>query len=104
MRWALSLLVLVLALIIRWEYQSSSSISHDDVISVITAQGNVSAYDQTLVSKTDRWIPASEWKTYLKKTSDASWHTIAADLANNDIHPPLYFWLLRWWLRWFGPD
>lgn len=104
MRWLFVFLILLLALVIRWEYDLSSSISHDDVISVVTAQGNVPSYENAKKTLANRWVSASEWKFFFEKTSNRSLSGIGDDLAKHDIHPPLYFWLLRGWLQVFGPE
>jgi hypothetical protein len=45
-----------------------------------------------------RWVPASEWQKFLEPASFGCLHEISRGLVETDMHPPLYFWLLHFWL------
>jgi hypothetical protein len=75
-------------------------IDHDDVISVIGATCNQGRYEESI--PTGRWVDASVWQQYWQWQGFGCFAQIGQDLAQYDIHPPLYFWLLHTWFGAFG--
>lgn len=74
---------------------SLRSISHDDGISYIAATGHQSEY--ALQPPAGAWVQAREWKRLWKPETFGCFRAIRDGLANYDIHPPLYFWMLHLW-------
>ena len=76
------------------------TIEHDDVVSVLAATCHQGLYEQSVPQ--GQWVSANQWQHYWKIESVGCFGRIASDLANYDIHPPLYFWLLHLWLAALG--
>jgi hypothetical protein len=75
-------------------------ITHDESISMLAAachQGDYTRLTFAAEPPFGRWVPAAEWKALLRPERPLCLATIARDLASEDIHPPLYFWLLHGW-------
>jgi 4-amino-4-deoxy-L-arabinose transferase-like glycosyltransferase len=76
---------------------------HDDAISYLAATGHQLEY-RAIVEETappfGRWARAADWQRLW--SLDDPFERIARGLARDDIHPPLYFWLLHLWLAAFG--
>jgi uncharacterized membrane protein len=81
-----------------------SALDHDEGISFLAATGHQGAYDQAIKGNAPlgNWARASEWKSFLKADSRFCFKKIGRDLANTDVHPPLYFWILHAWIVLFG--
>ncbi len=76
------------------------TLTHDEGISYLSAtchQGNYGSI-KFEVSLTK----ASQWKDYLRVEQLFCFKQIKDDLAQADIHPPLYFWLLHLWSSIYG--
>ena len=79
--------------------------THDESISVLAAACNQGDYTQlttTAQPPFGRWVPASDWKSLMRPDRALCLTEIGRDLAREDIHPPLYFWLLHGWTLAFG--
>ena len=79
------------------------TLDHDEGISYLSAtghQGDYSRIDENRPFGT--WVEASEWKKFLQIEKILCFKQISSDLADHDIHPPLYFWLLHLWSLLFG--
>jgi uncharacterized membrane protein len=80
---------------------------YDESISYLAAACNQAAYQNMPFGVQP--VPASEWKQLFQIESPFCLKQIQFGLANHDIHPPLYFWLLHIWLSgigvtlWSGP-
>ena len=86
---------------------SVDHVQHDSSISyVVAAQGEGVYLSQP---PSGRWVHAEEWQQFWHPAQLRSPVQVAHDLALNDIHPPLYFWLLHLWglgigvAVWSGP-
>lgn len=90
---ALLVLLVVRALV-------STSLSHDDGITMVTATCNVGRWAQYIPS--GQWVPVQTWQDYWSLQNPGCFERIRTDLAHADIHPPLYFWLLHIWFSIFG--
>jgi len=47
-------------------------------------------------------LKAGEAKVFLKSNPDKTIKDVTAGILRNDTHPPFYFWIMYYWLRWFG--
>jgi uncharacterized membrane protein len=102
--WLVALLVACLAIGIGLRLESvrhKHTPSHDESISFIAATCHQDAYERE--APVGRTVPASEWQRFWK-TGDGTFcfAAIGRGLANTDLHPPLYFWLLHVWSLIFG--
>jgi hypothetical protein len=50
------------------------------------------------------WASAGEWRGFLQPAETCGFRTISNDIAQWDVHPPLYFWLLHLFVLVFGPQ
>ncbi len=78
-------------------YTSKPTFTHDGVIAVVEAAGNMGYYKE-IVERNEAWRAwerAGIRKTEVFKVKPFAFSQIAKDLASTDIHPPLYFWLLN---------
>lgn len=105
------LLGLTFRLVCIWE---KKTIEYDEGISYLTATGHEGEYQATRPGTQDkllegRWVSASEWQQFFQPPKEFRFRGISRDLAQHDIHPPLYFWLLHVWSSmvgiglWTGP-
>lgn len=77
----------------------------DELTSYLVATGHVAEYyhaDSKNPPPVSNWAPAYEWQRFLRIEQDSNPYTVITDLLNTDIHPPLYFLLLRGWTQLFG--
>ena len=82
-----------------------SGLTHDESISYLAAACHQGDYARITVSAEPpfgRWVAASEWKALLRPDRALCLGQISRDLSREDIHPPLYFWLLHVWALVFG--
>ncbi len=79
--------------------------THDESISYLAAachQGDYARITVYAEPPFGRWVAASDWKALLRPDGALCLGQISRDLAREDIHPPLYFWLLHVWGLVFG--
>ena len=76
----------------------------DEIISYLCATGNSGEYEAVLhkYAPYGKLVDASEWIRYTNISSPNCFNKIATDLSLNDLHPPLYFWLLHLFVLNFG--
>lgn len=82
-----------------------AGLTHDESISYLAAACHQGDYGRITVSGEPpfgRWVAAAEWKGLLRPDRALCLADIGRDLAREDIHPPLYFWLLHLWALVFG--
>lgn len=104
----LSLIILALAVICGTALRivgtaGKKTIDPDEGISYMVATGHLGEYFS--VDKQPpygAWVEAAQWKRFLQIESRFCFKQIGSDLANHDIHPPMYFWLLHLWSLIFG--
>lgn len=86
---------------VRWAcIASKSTPSHDECISYLAACGNQGLY--ALSPPSCQWHSIADIHRFYEMNPQASLRHIRDDLAQYDIHPPLYFWLLRSWITIWG--
>jgi hypothetical protein len=71
-------------------------ITDDEGVSYIGATGHQGIYEDPDIK--GRWVDINDWKALWKPGKVFCFSNISKDLAQYDIHPPLYFWLLHLWL------
>ncbi len=106
----LALLLLAVALLASTGLRAAAGsekrgLTHDESISLLAAachQGDYTRLTFAGEPPFGRWVPASEWKELLRPDRSLCFAEIARDLSAEDIHPPLYFWLLHVWGLAFG--
>jgi len=79
--------------------------THDEAISYLAATGHQGEYAEVLRSQGfpyGRWVEAKDWQRFLLPEKRFCFKVISRDLADYDIHPPLYFWLLHVWVLIWG--
>ncbi len=103
--WLLFMIVLIAAFMqASWAAQKTT-ITHDETISYLSAVGHQGDFEHIFrenVYPANHWATAGEWKAWFAIDAPFSFRQIARDLAESDIHPPLYFWLLHMWAWLFG--
>ncbi len=69
----------------------------DEIISFLCATGNADEYEAVLHKYTPygKLTDAVDWLKYTEITEPNCFNKIGKDLCSNDLHPPLYFWLLH---------
>jgi len=78
-------------------------LEHDESISYLASSGHQKEYSTIKNSHLyGKVASVNHWKKYLKVEKPFCFRKISHDLSQNDIHPPLYFWLLHIWILVFG--
>lgn len=101
----LQVALFLLILLLRLEPLSSHMLNFDEQTSYLAATGHLSEYLQgysTDTLPTTQWVQADEWQRYMQVEAGSNAWTVTQDLFTHDIHPPLYFLLLRSWLEILG--
>lgn len=88
------------ALLLAARLLNADVLAHDDAITILGVTCNQGRYAASAPAQ--HWVSAADWQSYWTLKSPGCFGTIRADLAHDDIHPPLYFWLLHAWLLVFG--
>jgi hypothetical protein len=77
----------------------------DEGISYLMSSCAGRKWEETIVpgsSLYGKWVPAAEWQRLIDPNGRLCFGTVARDLAELDVHPPLYFWMLHLWTLLFG--
>jgi uncharacterized membrane protein len=82
--------------------RSVHRLRHDDGISYLAATGHQGAFAASKSELANRWVEASQWQAHWQPNAFGQFRQIGRDLAEKDIHPPLYFWLLHVWVSLVG--
>ncbi len=101
----LLLILLTSALMQGMMAAAKTSITHDETISYLAAVGKQGEFERLLQSNespANHWVPVAEWKSWFAIDEPFTFRQIGIDLAESDIHPPLYFWTLHVWTWLFG--
>ncbi len=79
---------------------NKKTVTHDEIISYLVANGNMGAYEMVINGSPpgETWSSAADWKHFITHITPFAFRQISRDLAEYDIHPPLYFWLLHMWM------
>lgn len=87
-----------------WRDSGYGGPHHDEVISMMASnalEGEFSRLKQGLNYPFNSIVSAKEWHRFTTSRYAISFQEIKRDILANDIHPPLYFYLLNRWLRIF---
>ncbi len=99
-------ILMTVALLLRLELiANKKTMQHDEAISYLAAAGHQRDYALTVGAgrpPAGEWVSAREWQRFMEPDRSFIFGQIAHDLADYDIHPPLYFWLLHGWILIFG--
>lgn len=99
-------LVLCLGCGLRWLARGNQlSLDWDEGISYLVSTCHTNAYAAAVEPGSelyDRFVPATLWRGLLQSDGSLCMAGIWRDLSANDVHPPLYFWLLHGWTVAFG--
>lgn len=98
--WIALALAGAVALLLAARLLNANVLAHDDAITILGVTCNQGRYAASVPAQ--HWVSAADWQSYWTLRSPGCFGTIRADLAHDDIHPPLYFWLLHAWLMVFG--
>jgi uncharacterized membrane protein len=93
--WATFVLAVVVLLQIV-SIANKGMITGDEGVSYIAATGHQGNYQN--ISLEGKWVNIAEWKKLWRPDNKMCFGTISKDLAEYDIHPPLYFWFLHVWI------
>lgn len=103
----IALTLVIITIIVRYPLMTHKTIvTHDEAISYLAAAGKQDDYGRDLGNRKilGKYIPAYEWKKYLKSENFFNFSQINESLAKSDVHPPFYFWLLHIWNHINGID
>lgn len=83
---------------------SKRTVTHDEMISYLGATANLGTYQVVVdgAAPNATWAPSADWKQFITLSTPFNFSQISWDQADNDIHPPLYFWLLHLWMLLVG--
>lgn len=84
---------------------TKTTITHDETISYLSAvgrQGDFECIFRDNVYPANNRATVGEWQAWFTIDTPFAFRQIGLDLAESDIHPPLYFWLLHGWTGLFG--
>lgn len=93
------------AALIHFRAQIKSSIEHDEGITFIQAAPAMAEWvdiAENHVAPAGTWAPAAQWQSFLEIREPLAFEAIGHGLAQWDIHPPVYFWVLHAWSLLFG--
>jgi 4-amino-4-deoxy-L-arabinose transferase-like glycosyltransferase len=107
-RWPLAILALGLVLGLGTRIAvigGKDVIGHDEAISYLAATCHEGDWDRVTsraLPPTATWATAADWRRFVTPKELLCFGRIDRDLADLDVHPPLYFWLLHVWVQAFG--
>lgn len=93
-------LVVIVGAVLTIRGLSSNFLAHDDGITMLGVTCNQGRYADGI--PTQQWVQAGAWQDYWRLGTPGCFGQIRSDMANFDIHPPLYFWVLHVWFLAFG--
>ncbi len=99
MVWLVGALAFIVGALLRLEARRFLHI--DETVSLLAAACNQSEYARlraAVAAPFAHWVPAREWQAFLEPKHFGCLGAISRGLAETDMHPPLYFWLLHFWL------
>jgi len=99
--YVLVILIVVLAAILRIAFARGIPLSGDEVVSVLQATGQAATY------QSNHWpdnVPLSELKNLISYSEDYSVRDIFVSLRDAGMHPPFYYIVLRYLLKYIGND
>jgi hypothetical protein len=81
------------------------SVEYDEAIAFLAATGHETAYaeaEDRHLPPFGGWAPAREWKRFMQLDPTLEYSAVRDGLSENDIHPPLFFWMLHAVMRVLG--
>lgn len=98
---------LALVIVVHTAVQLSLSLSrenmlHDEAFSMLGAAGNWEPFYALEAASRGEWVEAEAFQALLVIDSPFDFPNVSAGLLANDLHPPLYFYMLRVWAFFFG--
>ena len=105
-----ALAAVVLALLLTAGLQTAGladkrGLVHDEAIALLAATCHQGEFQRAIARKQPpfgTWVPAARWQRFVEVEKRGCLGRIAGDLAREDIHPPLFFWMLHGWLLLVG--
>lgn len=91
---SVAMLLMIITVIIHSVRLIDDTVWYDEATTLFVTAGNHAPHWPTEI------IPAKQAKMMLQGTP--SLYQLAVDLRDTDVHPPLHYWLLSIWRRWFG--
>ena len=70
-------------------------LTHDESVSYLCAAATQGRYERELPRMLDQPLQARDVQAFYARPQQWSFGVVAHDLAHDDIHPPLYFWMLH---------
>jgi hypothetical protein len=73
---------------------TKTTITHDETISYLSAVGRQGDFERIFrdnVYPANHWATVGEWQAWFAIDTPFAFRQIGRDLAESDIHPPLYF-------------
>lgn len=101
-RYALALLLLA-ALVMRFHavFFEKQGLSNDESITYLCSAATQGRYFNSIQNAQDLELTAGDIQSFYA-TPALDFPQVASDLANYDIHPPLYYWMMHLIHHWFG--
>jgi hypothetical protein len=85
------------------------ALDHDEIVSQLAASGHQDNWPENGRKPAGTWVTSSQIRDFLEIDGQSSFAETSQNLAQHDVHPPMFFWALygaRWAgldLRWSGP-
>lgn len=105
--YALALFSIIITFFVRYPLMTYKTlVTHDEAISYLAAAGKQDDYGRDISERKilGKYLPAYEWKKYLKSEKFFNFADIEESLLKSDVHPPFYFWILHVWNYFTGVD
>lgn len=96
-----ALLFTALAMRFHAVFFGKQGLSYDESITYLCSAASQGRYFNTIQNAQDLELTAGDIQSYYA-TPELDFRQVATDMANYDIHPPLYFWMMHLIHHWFG--
>lgn len=92
----LVLIAVVFVTLVVSMVRASGALAHDDIISQLAASGHLDEWRPEVGGPLPigHWASGADLRHFLEIDSHSSMAEVQRNLAENDIHPPLFFWAL----------
>ncbi|MCH8843371.1 MAG: glycosyltransferase family 39 protein [SAR324 cluster bacterium] len=90
-------LVILAALAIRFAYIGGKhTYNRDELVAYMAATAKQGRFvEGNAQFPSGRWVPNAIWQEFFRVDDPFAFQRISTGLARDDVHPPLYFWLLH---------